>query len=336
MRSLPPPTTIELIRLFEDSSSPINGLDGFSLAGIPAWELRRRLPGDEPDDLRRWLRVVGYAGVWETFVGDELEVVDLEEDSEDPEVLVYRCPESFRRRRISRTEAAVCQVDSRAFLNGTADLLDIPGSQRAGIDEALIDGALWKLGEARLDQGLHAPVYVARSLGRHLPELVNVMFAGRRTGLVLSSSRSIPELIDWPEGVVVASLADAVVSGLGETRLDRGWLGRLFMGGNGSRGDPDFPIEFDRSHKCLRIRGQDPWYIKGAKQAAVVEYMVRQARNGRGEIPAKELLAIANRGRTTGGVRRIASLFSGNPEWTRYIGNPSWGIYCLRWNPPVQ
>lgn len=121
--------------------------------------------------MQPWLRVVGDAGIWETYVGDELEVVDLEEDKDDPEILVYRCPETFRRRRIPRKAAAVYQVDPRAFLNGVADLLDIPGNQRTGIYEPRIDGLPWRLGEARMD-GIHVPIYVVRSLGFALEEVV--------------------------------------------------------------------------------------------------------------------------------------------------------------------
>lgn len=328
MNSLRPQATLDLIRLFEASSGVLAGMDGQRLRGIPAWCLPR-LAGQHDAELNAWLNIVGYAGVYESVFDDEPVAVELEED-DDPDFMRYRCPETLRWRRVALDETAVHQVNTHAFLNGAADLLDIPTAQRGGIQKAIIEEVLWKLGDVRLDAGIHVPIYVARSLNRNLDDIVGAMASGNSPAILLSCTNNLPDLIRWPEGVVVIPLADVMVTHLEESRIDKARLYKLMAGGQArDQQTSDCPVEYDAFRKVLSIKGKPDWHITGDKQAKVVEYMYQQALNGRWELQANEILTATKIKTSSSGSVRMQSLFKGSLEWEDYIANPSRGRYSF-------
>ncbi|BCO30079.1 hypothetical protein TspCOW1_01820 [Thiohalobacter sp. COW1] len=329
MRALPPHRSHDLIGLFEASAQPIVGSDGQRLCGIPAWELDRRYPDFSKSPLDDWLTTAGYAGVIEADFDDEPVQVEIEED-DDPAWVRFREPNTLRWQRIPFTDTEVRQIAEQRFLNAVADLLDIPLAQRDGIASPAIPGVLWALGTARLGDGLHRQVWLVRKLDRYLPEVATWLSSRSSSGLLLSTGQWHSDLIRLPEGIVLCPLCDAVVSHLEETRLDTDWLYRRMLGVSENMDDSNFPIEFDPYRKRLVIRGKAPWVLKGPKHVKAVEYMFKQARKGRWELPAKEILAAVRDNGQVGGSVRMSSLFGANIEWEDYITRVRKGIYAFK------
>ena len=273
-----------------------------------------------------WLTTVGYAGVIEVNFDDEPVHVDIEEANE-PDQVKYRDPNTLQWKKIPLQHTVVRQVAEQHFLHSIADLLDIPQAQRNGIRHPDIPDTLWLLGNARLGDGIHCPMWLVRNLERRLPEIVAALGAYGSTGLLLSTNKGHSNHIQWPSGLRLCSLEDAVVKHRDDTCLDKDWLYRQILGTADTSQKTDFPIEFDRYCKKLVIRGKAPWVIKGEKQTNAVEYMYQQARKDRWELSPKEILAAANGKGKTSGAKRMPSLFSGNAEWGEYISNPRRGIY---------
>ncbi len=328
MRALQPLTSLDLINLFEESAQPIIGNDGQRLCGIPARELNRRYPDFSKPPLDGWVTSTGYAGVIEADFADEPVQVEVEED-DDPDWVRFRDPNTLRWRRVPVADTEVRQVAEQPFLHAIADLLDIPQAQRGGITSPVIPGVLWVLGAARLGDGLHRQTWLVRKLDRYLPEVVTQLESRSSSGLLLSTGQGHSEFIRLPEGIVLCSLRDAVVPHLEETRLDVDWLYRRMLGVPETTADSDFPIEYDPYRKVLVIRGKQPWVIKGPKHAKAVEHMYEQARKGRWELPAKEILTAARDQGQEGGSERMSSLFGANIEWEDYIIRVRRGFYAF-------
>jgi hypothetical protein len=254
--------------------------------------------------------------------------VEIEED-DDPYWVRSRGPNTLRWQRVPVADTEVRQVAEQPFLHAIADLLDIPQVQRAGITAPVIPGVLWALGTARLGDGLHRQVWLVRKLDRYLPEVIAQLESRGSSGLLLSTGKGHSDYIRLPNGIVLCSVSDAIVSHLEETRLDTDWLYRRMLGVAETKVGSDFPVEYDPYRKVLIIRGKTPWVIKGEKHAKAVKYMYEQARKERWELPAKEILAAARDKGQEGGSERMSSLFGANIEWEDYIIRVRRGVYSF-------
>lgn len=147
---------------------------------------------------------------------------------------------------------------------------------------------------------------------------------------MLNTGRPISDVVRLPDGVNVCQLADAIVSYLETTSLDKSWLRRQKFAPavHGLRA-PNLQISYDRERRVLSIRGKPDWFVRGEKQPKAVEYMYQQALQGRLELSPDEIFTATGIKTGTGKTVRMQSLFKGNPNWTLYIANPRRGIYTF-------
>lgn len=325
MSAVSPPMMHRLIEAFEASVDTRISLDGQVLMGFPRWRVPRLLGNDHDAIRERYIDVVGYAGSYMTYFGDERVDVDLEED-DSSDTVMYLCPETMGWQRLPIEDVQVWQIKERQFLHEVADLLNIPQAQRRGIEQPLIDHALWKLGSAKLSEGFHIPVLVARSLGLHLDQILSVL-ATQPPSLVLCTSRQLLEY--WPPGVRVCRLADAIIPHLEKPTLDVKWLYQQAIGDlNGSNVPDNFPVQYDDATQVLSIRGKPDWRLKGAKQPKAIQHMIQQALIGRWKLSSKEILDATKSNGQVGGSRTMSSLFKNTP-WEDYIVNVTRGMYSF-------
>ncbi len=89
------------------------------------------------------------------------------------------------------------------------------------------------------------------------------------------------------------------------------------------------PVHYDAARRILKIKGKPDWYIGGERRPLAIRYMYEQAKKGRWELPAKEILAATKIPGQRGGATRMQSLFSNSLEWEDYIVSPKRGYYCF-------
>ena len=324
------PSLLELIDLFERSGQPIADSDGQRLRGVPGWSVFKRT-SLTPRQLEQWADCVGYSGSYPAPLGDDLVYVDLTED-DDPDQYRYRCPETFRWRFVPASEVAVFSIRASAILNVIADLLDIAGVLRKGIETPLLDDSLWHLGKARVGPAL-TDIWLVRGLAQSVDQVFRHFSQTNlpEQGLILSSGRVLPPFVRPPRSYRFASLRDAIVDSVATPSIDRDLLHRILAAPSDGAIRPVSPVHFDEYTNTLTLRmNPKPWTIKGERQAAAVRYMVEQALNGRWLLPAAEILGAAYRDKKIGRSPRIQSLFSGNADWETYIVNPEKGKYGFR------
>lgn len=331
MTALQPQMMLKLINVFETSADAHFGQDGQRLNGFTHSDLSRLLSGVDTEVIQEMICTVGYAATHVAFFQYEPVEVDLEED-EDANFVRYRCPETFLWQRIPLVDTAILEVRVDLFLNLLADLLSIVSAERKDMAIPLIDNVLWRLGTAKLDEGLRIRVFLVRSLVLNLDNVIQVLRDENTPAIVLSTSKILPQYIQWPEGVVVCGLADAVIKHLPDTKLNTRWLYKLVVGGcAGKTALPaDFPVQYDVVRHVLSIAGKPDWHVKGPKQRKAVQYMVDQAKKGRWELSAGEILAATRAPGQSGGAPRMGSLFSNSLEWQDYIVRPNKGVYSLK------
>ena len=112
---------LELIDLFEQSGPSIIDGAGQRLFGVPGWALTGST-ALSASDLSAWSECVGYAGSYPAPCGDDLVMVELQE-CEEPELYMYRCPETFSRKTIGASDIAVLDVNAEKLLSFLANLL---------------------------------------------------------------------------------------------------------------------------------------------------------------------------------------------------------------------
>ncbi len=329
-QSLSTPKLLELFDLFERSDQSITDARGLALHGVPGWDLfGREVIG--PEELSAWTECTGYAGMYPALRDDERVAVELHDD-DDPQQYWYRCPQTFRKKYVPASDAAVYAVSVHKILNRVADLLDIAVALRRGIDTPAIDGTLWRLGDARIGPGL-TPVWFVRGLAQSVDEVFR-HFASTtlvEQGLILTSGTLLPGYVRPPRNYRFASMRQVLVDYMPAPCMDMTLLHRILS----SSADGVLPdvhvVQFDEANKVLTIRVKTtPWHIKGVRQANAVNYMYRQALKDRWLLAASEILAAAYPERKTEESRRnlkMQSLFRGNPDWRNYISNPEKGKY---------
>jgi len=327
MRALSTQSLLELIQLFEQSVQQIANEDGQILQGIPGWKLRRfnALGSQQISD---WCDCIGYAGYYPAPCGNDLYDVDIFPDDESDNHL-YRCPETFRLRSIVPEEISIYRLREELFLNGIADLLDIPKVYRTGIEHPDIQGTLWRIGKVRVGHTL-TDIWLTRGLvfsieavfqrlqQNDLPDL----------GIILTTGNALPAIITVPRHYRVIPMKKIVDTTQPAARLDIELLNRLVSGIDSPPDKSMAPVHFDEYTNTLTVRtNPTPWVISGPKQAAAIKYMVEQANKGKWELPAAEILGSVYGTQNLGRSRRMQDLFKSNSQWRDYITNHEKGIW---------
>ncbi len=321
---------LELLALFDQSNCTIQDSDGNRLRGIPGWwidsntNLTTRI-------LRDWTARVGYAGTIEVPWGDDREFVELDA-TEDPAIYEYRCPETFRRKRVSADHVAVFDVESTKLLNAIADLLNIPQAMRSGIQTPRIDRVLWRLGDARLGPTM-TPVWLARGLDTNVDHIFESLLDTRLAahGLILSAGPRLPRIIRPPRNCRVAYLHDALVNYATKPCMDVHYLERVLTSNEDGIKPSALPVDFANGVLQIHTKGIS-WTIKGAKQCKAVAHMYAQAQQGRWVLAASEILAAAYpelRTEESRKGKRMQDLFKGNAQWQQFIVSAGHGKYMF-------
>lgn len=325
---------LELIDLFEASNQKVAGLDNQSVRGVPHWRLAK-YPSMQGAGLAAWMAQAGYASYFPVPQGDEMEMVDLENDETseaEPGHLSYRCPETFRLKTVPRASVAVYAVDVPKFLNQIADLLSIANVHRRGIATPALDNRLWKLGESRIGPAL-TPVWLVRELSVQVEKVFEYLMdpAFGEQGLVLTTGAALPPVIRPPRNYRVVSLRAALVDYTPKPCMDMTLLERILSSAVNGVMPSVLPVHYDEVTQVLSIRSQtDTWTIKGERQGAAVKYLYGQAQRNRWCVDVSEILAAAYPEKRDAQSRKglkMQNIFSGNAKWRTFISNPEKGSY---------
>lgn len=319
-KSLSTRSLLELIDLFERSSHAIADGAGQRLHGVPGWDLARCAALSDRE-LEQWTERVGYAGCYAATRDDEHVPVEIEED-DDPGRYSYRCPETFRTKYVSADLVAVHAVTDTKLLNYLADLLGIPQAHRRGITAPAIGGVLWNLGKMRI-----ADAQVDVWLVRGLPSSIDRVFDHFRAaslpeqGLIFTTGQALPDIVPPPRSYRIVPIASVLVDYALKPHLDTDLIHRLLVAPAGSKEEKSLPVRFDPYTNTLVIatKSDKPWAIKGAKQVAVVKYLVEQFESGRTRVSAGDILVAAHGSREAARGKRVPSIFSSNSQWLDYI-----------------
>jgi hypothetical protein len=317
----------ELIDRFEQSHPPMLSGAGQRVHGVPGWEFLHNTSLSAAERAA-WMPRVGYAGHYPAPCGDERVPVVLTQD-EDPAVYRYRCPVTFRQRTLPAHAVAIYAVATSLLLHVIADLLDIPHALRHGIAAPAIAGVLWHLGKTRIGHAL-TDVWVVRGLASSVAAVFAHFFQHRLPdhGLVLSSGLALPDIVSPPRHYRFAALREVIIDDRSTPRLDNALIQRLLCAPDNGTHQPLLPVHYDAISQTVTIRGKStPWHIKGARQAAAVNYMFEQFQHGRRWVLAAEMLAAAFPDKPSGQRRRLQNLFRGNAQWLEYIAHPQKGHY---------
>lgn len=311
---------LELISLFERSRQSIIDGEGQRLHGVPGWDLAR-MTSMPPDQLAAWTERVGYAGCYPATRGDKHVPVEIEED-DDPGRYRYRCPETFRTKYVSADLVAVHAVTDAKLLNFLADLMGIPQAHRRGITTPAIDRVLWQLGKMRIADA-QVDVWLARGLSSSI-DRVFVHFNAAALpdqGLIFTTGHALLDIVPPPRSYRIIPIASVLVDYAGKPHLDADLIHRLLVAPAGSKEEKSLPVRFDPYTNTLTIatKSDKPWPIKGAKQVAVVKYLVEQFENGRTRVSAGDILVAAHGSREAASGKRVPSIFSSNDKWLDYI-----------------
>ncbi len=325
-KSLSTRSLLDLFDLFERSSHAIADGDGQRLHGVPGWDLSRR-PALSDRDLAQWTERVGYAGCYPAPRGDERVPVELEED-DDRGRYRYRCPETFRTKYVSAELVAVHAVIDSKLLNYLADLLGIPQAHRRGITAPAIGGVLWNLGKMRIADA-QVDVWLARGLASSIDRVFDHFRAASQPeqGLIFTTGQALPDIVPPPRSYRIVPIASVLVDCAVKPHLDTDLIHRLLVAPKGSKEEKSLPVRFDPYTNTLVIatKADKPWAIKGAKQVAVVKYLVEQFENGRTRVSAGDILVAAHGSREAARGKRVPSIFSSNSQWLDYIEHDDTG-----------
>jgi hypothetical protein len=327
-QSLSTTKLLELLDLFERSEQSITDAGGQVLRGVPGWELFGQL-SIESEELSFWTERTGYAGMYPALRDDERVAVELHDD-DDPQQYWYRCPQTFRKKYVVARDVGVYAVSAHKILNQVADLLDISVALRSGIESPVIDGALWRLGGARIGPAL-IDVWFVRGLAQHVQDVFRHFQSDAlpELGLILTSGVALPNIIVAPRQYRILPVRSGIVAHATAPCLDMDLIRRLFVAPTGPRPEQSMPVRFDTLSNTLVIatKSNHPWAIKGPRQVAVVQYLFEQAQHGRWWVPAREILTSVYGAQQGGRSRRIQNIFAGNTVWQDYITTNGKGMY---------
>jgi hypothetical protein len=311
-------------------SEPLSGGDGQRLQGVPAWEILGRMTLS-PAEIRRWTTCVGYSDCYPVAFGDERVFVDLEED-DDPAWYAYQCPETFRWNKVAAEQVAIHEVRTEVLLAILAELLRIPGAARAWPPEPLLDGNLWRIGQAPLGTA-PVEVWLVRNLGISLTAFLDHFNDPVQPdqGLILCAGFGLPEGVPVPRNYRMVALQTVLVDHAPRPLLDRDLLARILSRPAGASQRQASLVHFDEyTHTLTLCTRPQPWAVQGLRQGAAIRYMVSQAQAGRWDLRASEILDAASAETPGPSSRTMQSLFSGNSAWEEYIVKRERGIYGFR------
>lgn len=311
---------LDLFDLFERSSHAVADGDGQRLHGVPGWDLSRRTTLSD-GDLAQWTERIGYAGCYPAPRGDERVPVELEEDDAQGRYR-YQCPETFRTKYVSADLVAVHAVTETKLLNYLADLLGIPQAHRRGITAPAIGGVLWNLGKMRIADA-QVDVWLVRGLSSSIDRVFEHFRAASlpEQGLIFTTGQALPGISPPPRSYRIVPIASVLVGYAVKPHLDTDLIHRLLVAPAGSKEEKSLPVRFDPYTNTLVIatKSDKPWAIKGAKQVAVVKYLVEQFESGRTRVSAGDILVAAHGSREAARGKRVPSIFSSNSQWLDYI-----------------
>jgi hypothetical protein len=319
-KSLSTRSLLELIDLFERSSHAVADGAGQRLHGVPGWDLARCAALSDRER-EQWTERVGYAGCYPAAWDGERVPVEVEED-DDPGRYRYRCPETFRTKYVSADLVAVHAVTTTKLLNCLADLLAIPQAHRRGITTPAIHGTLWHLGKMRIADA-QVDAWLVRGLSSSTDQVFAHFHAASQPeqGLIFTTGQALPDIVPPPRSYRIIPIASVLVDYAGKPHLDTDLIHRLLVAPAGSKEERSLPVRFDPYTNTLVIatKADKPWAIKGAKQVAVVKYLVEQFENGRTRVSAGDILVAAHGSREAARGKRVPSIFSSNSQWLDYI-----------------
>lgn len=316
---------LELLALFEQSNQPIPDADGQRLQGVPGWSLSRATALSRRD-LETWTECIGYASGYPAPCGDETVMVDLEEDESGR--YRYRCPETFSSKYLLADLVAVHAVSETRLLNYLADLLGIPQAHRRGITMPAIGSTLWNLGKMRIADA-QVDVWLVRGLSSSIDRVFDHFRAASlpEQGLIFTTGQALPDIVPPPRSYRIVPISGVLVDYVVKPQVDTDLLHRLLVAPAGGKEEKSLPVRFDPYSNTLVIatRADKPWTIKGAKQIAVVKYLVEQFENGRTRVPAGDILVAAHGSKEAARGKRVPSIFSSNNQWQDYITHDAAG-----------
>lgn len=323
MNKLTTPSLIELTEVFERSSSSLTDLEGLRIQGVPGWDLSK-YTHITPAVTKHWLNKVGYAGTMPAYRGEEKVPVEITEvDGTGPSNFQYRCPETFRMRRVSANAIAVYTVKPEVYLDYVAELFGIHNAARSGIKQASISGCFWKLGSARIGPS-QVPIWFVRDLGVKLDQVLTHLNDSSVSpgGLIVSSGLDLPKHIQLPKNFRIVRLQEALVEFTRFSQIDFTHLERLMSQPAGEQAMKTSKVYFNESTSTLSIATiKEPWKIGGEKQAKAVQCIYKAACSDIWELPHAEALDAAYKGapESERKGKTIQHLFKGNTKWEIYL-----------------
>lgn len=324
-----PPLLPELLELFEQSGHPQVTREGRSVPGVPGWALPDCFSRDQRG-LQQWFDEVGEAGAIQVSTDDGPVVAVLEDD--DLGDCTYRCPVTFKRRRLPRQQGALYSVREQPLLTYLADLLSIPQAHRNGITSPAIDRILWQLGRARIGT-YHTDIWVARNLHENIDDVFRYLDDPRRPdqGVILTTSAETPARFAIPRRYRFIPIS-RVINIDGQTvAIDTDLLHRHMTSPAGAAHRPRLPVDYDEFNGILKISGKEDWVIEGDVQRGVVHYLFDAYCNNRKAVKAAEILkAVGCGGTQFGKSQRMQDIFSGNPRWRNYLCTTERGMYTFK------
>ena len=326
---LSPPSLLELLDLFEQSGHPQVTREGRAVPGVPGWGLPDRFLRDEPA-LRQWLDEVGEAGTIRVATDDGPVIASLEDD--DSGDCAYRCPVTFKRRRLPQPRGALYSVREQPLLTQLADLLSIPQAHRSGIASPAIDGILWQLGRARIGT-YHTDVWIARNLHENIDDIFRYLDDSRRPdqGVILTTSAELPARFTTPRRYCFIPISQVIIIDGETVAIDADLLHRRMTSPSGADHRPPLPVDYDEFNGILKISNKEHWTIEGDVQRGVVHYLFDAYCNGRTAVKAAEILkAVGCGGAQFGRSQRMQDIFSGNPRWRNYLCTVERGMYAFK------
>ncbi|HMW48349.1 MAG TPA: hypothetical protein PKC70_08645, partial [Cellvibrionaceae bacterium] len=317
-----PPLTIssllELTTLFEHSSV-FTDHQGQHLKGVPRGRLKHSALSAA--ELADWSAIVGYTNTVAVRCEDRTLLLAIEHDQAS-NGWFYRSPETYRKCAVALDDLAIIAISAAKLLHYLADLLAIPMALRTGIQSPAIPEVLWHLGKTRV-QGMGIDIWCARHLTTQATLVIQHL--KRRilpdTGLVLTFGPDLPEIVAPPRQYRWVALRQ-VLSQRGQgCGIDEDRLYRLLAHADFPDSASAHPVRFDSYSNTLVITTKSiaPWAIKGARQQAVVRYLVEQLFKDRRWIPSHEILSYVYGAQQQSHSRRISDIFRGNQLWKDYI-----------------
>jgi hypothetical protein len=252
---------------------------------------------------------------------DEQVCVDLEADSDRPEIWYYTCPESGRRMPVSGDTIRTYRANLMWLIQYLAAQLS-PDGRPDG--EALIADVLWHIG-AHVIGGRTVDVLVARRFDGNVATAVGVLQARtfRQPTLILTTGRPRKPLQTGIGRYVPLALADCFHDQGGKAGLDLDYLAHAIGVPREALVTAD-QVYFDPASGKLRLPGRPETQFTGDQQIAVLHELHLAWQRGSPDVKAAELLKKANTSTPT-----IPQLFNGHKDWELYIARPKKGWYRL-------